>query len=56
MSSALRVIVHPPDTQGGRRVRVDGENIGHSPGRATSSSCGGGPAWTPTTAAWTTRY
>ncbi|MCB5181875.1 hypothetical protein [Streptomyces antimicrobicus] len=32
MSPDLRVIVYPPDEQGGRRVRVDGEILG----RATS--------------------
>ncbi|MCB5181506.1 hypothetical protein [Streptomyces antimicrobicus] len=32
MSPDLRVIVYPPDAEGGRRVRVDGEILG----RATS--------------------
>lgn len=34
MSPGLRVIVYPPDAQGGRRVRVDGEILGRalSPG------------------------
>lgn len=34
MSPAVRVIVYPPDAQGGRRVRCDGEILGRalSPG------------------------
>ena len=30
--SDLRVIVYPPDDQGGRRVRVDGEILGRATG------------------------
>ncbi|WP_133900361.1 hypothetical protein [Streptomyces sp. KS 21] len=32
MSPDLRVIVYPPDAQGGRRVRVDGEILGRALG------------------------
>lgn len=32
MSPALRVIVYPPDPEGGRRVRVDGEILGRALG------------------------
>ncbi|MFD9337544.1 hypothetical protein ACFWBF_24555 [Streptomyces sp. NPDC060028] len=28
MSPALRVVVYPPDAEGGRRVRCDGEILG----------------------------
>ncbi|MGW7317930.1 hypothetical protein [Streptomyces sp. NPDC054865] len=34
MSSELRVIVYPPDDQGGRRVRCDGEILGRAFGPA----------------------
>ncbi|MEU9946471.1 hypothetical protein [Streptomyces lavendulae] len=34
MSPDLRVIVYPPDAQGGRRVRVDGEILGRALGPA----------------------
>jgi hypothetical protein len=30
MASALPVIVYPPDDEGGRRVRVDGEILGRA--------------------------
>ncbi|MGW6412197.1 hypothetical protein ACWF95_34090 [Streptomyces vinaceus] len=32
MARALRVIVYPPDAEGGRRVRVDGEILGLATG------------------------
>ncbi|KPI33710.1 hypothetical protein OV450_6418 [Actinobacteria bacterium OV450] len=32
MDSELRVIVYPPDAQGGRRVRVDGTILGRALG------------------------
>ncbi|MEW2374251.1 hypothetical protein AB0940_33590 [Streptomyces sp. NPDC006656] len=32
MSPDLRVIVYPPDTEGGRRVRIDGEILGRAAG------------------------
>ncbi|KMO93792.1 hypothetical protein [Streptomyces roseus] len=32
MDSELRVIVYPPDAQGGRRVRVGGEILGRALG------------------------
>ncbi|MFJ8212092.1 hypothetical protein [Streptomyces sp. NPDC096033] len=32
MSPDLRVIVYPPDAEGGRRVRVDGEILGRATG------------------------
>ncbi|MEU8435492.1 hypothetical protein AB0F18_21790 [Streptomyces sp. NPDC029216] len=32
MSPGLRVIVYPPDAEGGRRVRVDGEILGRALG------------------------
>nr|AAS45791.1 SLV.8 [Streptomyces lavendulae] len=32
MSPDLRVIVYPPDAEGGRRVRVDGEILGRALG------------------------
>ncbi|CAL9272100.1 hypothetical protein ACFW4Q_12670 [Streptomyces rochei] len=32
MTSALPVIVYPPDEEGGRRVRVDGEVLGRAYG------------------------
>ncbi|WP_327286594.1 hypothetical protein [Streptomyces sp. NBC_01205] len=32
MAGALRVIVYPPDAEGGRRVRVDGEILGRATG------------------------
>ncbi|MFD9336325.1 hypothetical protein ACFWBF_18255 [Streptomyces sp. NPDC060028] len=32
MSPGLRVIVYPPDAQGGRRVRCDGEILGRALG------------------------
>ncbi|MGE7390858.1 hypothetical protein ACQKM2_35825 [Streptomyces sp. NPDC004126] len=34
MRPGLRVIVSPPDAQGGRRVRVDGEILGRALGEA----------------------
>ena len=34
MDDALPVIVYPPDEQGGRRVRVDGEILGRAFGPA----------------------
>ncbi|MEV6734435.1 MULTISPECIES: hypothetical protein [unclassified Streptomyces] len=50
MSPALRVIVYPLVTKGGRRVRCDGEILGCVPGaQATYSSSCGGPALTRTT-------
>lgn len=30
MSSALPVVIYPPDEDGGRRVRVDGEILGRA--------------------------
>lgn len=30
MSSALPVVIYPPDENGGRRVRVDGEILGRA--------------------------
>ncbi|MFK0050212.1 hypothetical protein ACIQU4_40140 [Streptomyces sp. NPDC090741] len=32
MAAALRVIVYPPDAEGGRRVRCDGEILGRALG------------------------
>ncbi|KOU19121.1 hypothetical protein ADK52_29175 [Streptomyces sp. WM6372] len=32
MSPDLRVIVYPPDAEGGRRVRIDGEILGRALG------------------------
>ncbi|MEU3777988.1 hypothetical protein AB0F11_33285 [Streptomyces sp. NPDC032472] len=32
MSPAVRVIVYPPDAEGGRRVRIDGEILGRALG------------------------
>ncbi|RKT02213.1 hypothetical protein BX286_0087 [Streptomyces sp. 3211.6] len=32
MSPGLRVVVYPPDAEGGRRVRVDGEILGRALG------------------------
>ncbi|MFD0375795.1 hypothetical protein [Streptomyces sp. NPDC127112] len=34
MSPALGVIVYPPDAEGGRRIRVDGEILGRATGLA----------------------
>ncbi|MFK0238617.1 hypothetical protein [Streptomyces vinaceus] len=32
MPSDLRIVVYPPDAEGGRRVRVDGEILGRALG------------------------
>ncbi|MFE2879202.1 hypothetical protein ACFXG6_32900 [Streptomyces roseus] len=32
MPPALRIVVYPPDAEGGRRVRVDGEILGRALG------------------------
>ncbi|WP_329316127.1 hypothetical protein OG723_39370 [Streptomyces sp. NBC_01278] len=48
MPPALRVIVYPPDAEGGRRVRCDGEILGRALGPATSSNSCGEPALTLT--------
>ncbi|MFD9339958.1 hypothetical protein ACFWBF_37155 [Streptomyces sp. NPDC060028] len=55
MSPGLRVVVYPPDSQGGRAASAATAKFSAAPSApVTSSSSCGGPAWTPTSSAWTT--
>lgn len=55
MSPALRVIVYPPDDQGGRRVRCDGQILGRALGPADLLEFLRRAYLTPMSSGWTTR-
>ncbi|WP_434091017.1 hypothetical protein [Streptomyces goshikiensis] len=50
-----KVVVHPPDAQGGRRVRADGEILGRALNPRDLVEFLRRPAWTQTASASTTR-